>query len=515
MRTLVIVALALIFFVHGLGAVSLWDPDEPRQAVMAREMMERSDYVHPYLNGQLYLEKPPLYSWLIILTAKITGSLNEFSSRLPSALAAMFLLLVTYFLGRRLDHEVSGFLSALILALNYQFLSNARESVMDMTFAFFIGLSIFLSYLCVEKERRWLLPFALLPSACAILTKGPAGLVIPVAVIFFYAVATKRLRAVFTPLVVGSILSLAIASIWFILAGKASADEFLLRQNITRYVTGFDHIETYWYYFHKLLVNFLPWSIALPFAAVFAYRRRLWLPLIWLVFTFLFFEVSKSKRAIYLLSCYPACAILVGIFLKERWYALVERRWTTFILCLFGLALVAVPALIFPAMWRVPLVRQIFGSDTTFPAMVVVVLGASSLAFLASIIRKAPEQGFLALFIYLGFLGFLYHSHYMPAMDRTQKSMRLITEAMPDTNHSASIYTYHFSSSALIFYTGRPIKALKDPSEIPEKKDDIIVIAEDKKNRADPFKQMFPYSKTVQYERERYLIFAGQDGTYH
>jgi len=515
MRTLVIIALACILFLHGLGAVSLWDPDEPRQAIMAQEMMDRSDYVHPYLNGKPYLEKPPLHPWLIVLTAKITGKLDEFSARLPSALAAMALLLVTYFLGRRLDHEVSGFLSALILAANYQFLGNARESTMDMTFALFIGLSVFLCYLAIEKERSWLLPFALLPSACAILSKGPAGLVIPVGIIFFYALFARRLRATFLPLVAGSLLSLAIASIWFFLAGKASFDEFLLRQNITRYVTGFDHIESYWYYFQKLFVNFLPWSIPLPFAVVFAYRRRLWLPLLWLVLTFLFFEVSKSKRAIYLLSCYPACAILVGIFLKERWYTLAERRGTRFLISVFGLILLAVPVLLFPAMQRVPLVAEVFGNDMIFPAIVVAVLASSSLAFLIAIFRRMPERGFLALFIYLVFLGFLYHSHYLPAVDRSQKSIRLVTDQITRINRNAAIFAYDFSSSALIFYVGRPVTTLKDPSEVPAEKDDILVIARDRHNRADPFKEMFSYWKEVRYEKDRLLIFSVKDGQQH
>ena len=326
MRTLVILGLAYVLFIHGLGSVTLWDPDEPRQAIMAREMIERGDYVHPYLNGSPYLEKPPLYSWAIVLVSKITGKVDEFSSRLPSALAAAMLLLVTYFLGRRLDHEVSGFLSALILATNYQFLGNARESVMDMTFAFFIGLAIFLGYRCMEKERREILPFALLPCAFAIITKGPAGLVIPVAVLFLYSIATKRFKSMFVPLAASCLLSVALSSIWFILAGKAYTSEFVLRQNITRYVTGFDHVEPFTYYFYKLFVNFLPWSVALPFAAFFAYKRRLWLPLIWLIFTFLFFDISKSKRAIYLLSCYPAAALLVGIYLKEQWYALLKKN---------------------------------------------------------------------------------------------------------------------------------------------------------------------------------------------
>ena len=62
MRILTVLLIAYALFVHNLGNISLWDPDEPRQAIMAREMMDRSDYIHPYLNGIPYAEKPPLFS---------------------------------------------------------------------------------------------------------------------------------------------------------------------------------------------------------------------------------------------------------------------------------------------------------------------------------------------------------------------------------------------------------------------------------------------------------------------
>ncbi|MGD0230012.1 MAG: glycosyltransferase family 39 protein [Syntrophorhabdales bacterium] len=512
MRALVILCLAFILFIYGLGSTRLWDPDEPRQAITAREMVERGDYVYPYLNGVPYLEKPPLYPWLIVLTARITGRINEFSSRLPSAIAATLLLLLTYFLGRRIDHEASGFLAALILATNYQFLGNARESVMDMTFAFFIGLSIVLGYLSIEKEKRSLLVLALLPCALAILTKGPAGLVLPVGVLFFYCLATGRLRRMFFPLLAGSLLSLAVASIWFFLAGKAYAREFILHQNIARYATGFDHIEPFWYYFHKLFFNFLPWSLVLPFAAWFAYRRRLWLPLIWLLFTFVFFDISKSKRAIYLLSCYPACALLVGIYLKERWYAFVEKRWTTVLLCLFGGVLIVVPMILFPAMGRVPLLRHIFGNGMILLAVIVAVLAACGLAFVVSVAKKLPERSFLALFLYLIVLGFAYHSLYMPAMDATSNSVRLLTDEMKDLPGTAAVYTYGFSSPAFIFYMGRPIRAISTPADIPPEKDAIIVIAEDKRGCADALKPLFPLPREASYEKEKYLIFVRNNG---
>jgi len=509
MRTLVILGLAYILFIHGLGAISLWDPDEPRQAIMAREMVQRGDYIHPYLNGSPYLEKPPLYSWLIILASKLTGGINELASRLPSAIAAALLLLITYFIGKRLDHEVSGFLSALILATNFQFLGNAREAVMDMTFAFFIGLAIFLGYLCIDKGKKGLFPLALLPCALAIITKGPAGIVIPVAVLFFYCIATRNLKAYFGPLILGFFLALAVSSLWFGLAGKAYMNEFILHQNINRFTTGFDHVEPFTYYFQKLFTNFLPWSIALPFACFFAYRRRLWLPLFWLLFTFVFFDASKSKRAIYLLSCYPACALLVGIYLKERWYVLVEKGWTTVILCIVSLGLLALPALLFPAMHRVPLVHEMLGNDPLFPAALVVIFGASGLAFFLSILQKSPGKGFLALFIYLVCLAFFYHSLYLPVIDREQKSVKLITDQMHGAQKNHPVYMYGFNSPALIYYVGKPVTILQSPAELPAEKDDIILVVEDKGSNTEPFKGLFPRAKSVRYEKIDYVIFTG------
>ncbi len=397
------------------------------------------------------------------------------------------------FSGRRLDHEVSGFLSALILATNYQFLGNARESVMDMTFAFFIGLAIFLGYLCMEKERRELLPFALLPCAFAILTKGPAGLVLPVVVLFFYSIATKRLKSMFVPLVASCLLSVALASIWFILAGKAYTVEFVLHQNITRYTTGFDHVEPFTYYFHKLFVNFLPWSVALPFAAFFAYKRRLWLPLIWLVFTFLFFDISKSKRAIYLLSCYPACALLVGIYLKEQWYALVEKRWTTAILCFFGLALLAVPALLFPAMHRVPFVAEMFGKDMLFPAIIVAVLGGRRYRLPSIDSEEGSGKGFYRALCLplLSSASFTISSTCPPW---TKPRNRLLSSRTRSRMQGLRPFTRTASIPRPSSITSAgPSTILKDPSELPAKKDGIIVVVEDKGDNADQFRRLFSF----------------------
>jgi hypothetical protein len=163
-------------------------------------------------------------------------------------------------------------------------------------------------------------------------------------------------------------------------------------------------------------------------------------------------------------------------------------------------------------MQRVPLIAEVFGNDMIFPAIVVVVLASSALAFFIAIIRKMPERGFLALFIYLVFLGFLYHSHYLPALDRSQKSIHPIVGEIGRINRNAAVYMYGFNSPALIFYLGRPVGIVKHPSQVPAEKDDMILIAVDKNNRADPFKEMFPFWKRVKYNKDNFLIFSVKNG---
>ena len=505
MRILIVRFFAYALFVHNLGNISLWDPDEPRQAIMAREMMERSDYVHPYLNGSPYTEKPPLFSWLIVLASKVCGRLNEFTSRIPSALCATGLLLIVFFMGRRLADDNSGLLSALVLATNYQVLSNSREAVMDMTFAFFIGASIFLAWLSMERGSRPLFVLAFFPAALAILTKGPAGLLIPACVMFLYLFSEGKTKKFLLPLVAGSLLCLAVSSVWFLLAGEAYAREFLLHQNLVRYTRGFDHIENPFYYVHKLFINFLPWSILLPFSLVHAWKRKLWLPLTWFAFTFLFFEFSKSKRAIYLLSCYPACALLTGIYLKDRWQSLVDGTRTKWPVRLFGLILILLPLAAVIVLPPLKAYRELFPQGDRILIVSAILLALVGFLFLYDVLKLLPAKSLRPLFTYLLLCAIIYHSFYMPALDTHVKSARLITSRIQAG--PSEIYMFRVNSPALIYYYGRPIKVISEPLQIESNRGDVTVIAEKRPVTMKILAPLFDVKKEVRYERDTYTIY--------
>jgi 4-amino-4-deoxy-L-arabinose transferase-like glycosyltransferase len=515
MKIIVILVLAYVLLIQSIGSIALWDPDEPRQAIMAREMMERHDYIHTYLNGKPYLEKPPFFSWMIVLAAKIRGNLDEFSSRIPSAVAATLLVLITFSLGCMLLDREAGLLSAVVLLTNYQFLSNAREAVMDMTFAFFIGLTIFLAYLSVNKGRKWVFALSFVSSSLAILTKGPAGLVIPAGTIFVYLIAKKDLKRFFIPLAAGCILSSLVASIWFLLAGEAYWREFILRQNVTRYTHAFDHIENVFYYFQKLFFNFLPWSILLPFSLYHAVRKRYWLPLIWFSFTFLFFEFSMSKRAIYLISLYPAAALLCGLYLKDRWPWLITRPVTGLLVRCFALLLTLLPVAgtvalrLFPN----PMVAAFREGPATLYVYITVLFAAGGVVFYYAL-RKSQKGSIVALCFYFVVMGFFYGAYYMPVMDKAFKSPRRITDELKGISKQTEIYTYGFSSAGIIFYVGRPIHTFNDISEIKDDKHDILLIVEDgpathMKGELDARFRSFAKAR---YEKEYYTLYVRRDG---
>ena len=519
MKTIILVLLAGVLYFSGLGMTALWDPDEPRQAIMAREMMERGDYIRPYLNGEPYREKPPFHPWRIVLSSKILGGgVSEVSARLPSACMALLLVLVTFFLGRAIMDGTAGFLSALIVVTNLQVLSSARESVMDMTFAALITLTIALGYLAVVKGRRWALVGALLPASLAVLTKGPAGLFIPGAVLFILLVTRRALKPYLLPLAAGGVLAVAVASLWFFAAGEDYFLEFIVRQNLLRYTKAFDHRETVFYYFPKIFFNFLPWSLFLPFAIYFSWKKKIWLPVVWFVVTFLFFTASSSKRAVYLLPLYPAAALMCGIYLREKGRSLIEYRWSVPFMTA-GAAILFLSTLICAvAMTFVPSVHPVTALFTDImPAVLVClwILAFLSLAvILFVVVRKSPSRAMTCMVLYLAVAGVFYTMLYMPVMDRNGKSPLVMARALRETGGKGMLYSYGFTSPGFIYYSERPIRLITHFGKIPGDGGGILIVNEDDfppKYRGE-LESLFVPGRTVVYEKETYRIYVRKDG---
>ena len=60
-----LLAMGALLFLFRIGERDLWDPDETRDALVAREMRESGDWILPHFNGGIYAEKPPPFFWLV------------------------------------------------------------------------------------------------------------------------------------------------------------------------------------------------------------------------------------------------------------------------------------------------------------------------------------------------------------------------------------------------------------------------------------------------------------------
>ena len=180
-----LIVLGGLFFIL-LGSRPLFTPDEGRYAEIAREMVMRSDYVTPYLNGIKYFEKPILFYWLGAAAIKL-GGLNLWSVRSINALLGLLGCLLTYVTARKLYDRMTGLLAAMILGTSVLYFVMAHMVSLDLPVTVFLTMSMY-SFLLGSQEprdrvRRFYLWGASTAAALAVLTKGLIGIVFPIMVI--------------------------------------------------------------------------------------------------------------------------------------------------------------------------------------------------------------------------------------------------------------------------------------------------------------------------------------------
>src|ERR1700742_3282041 len=106
-RSIVILVLTwFILQIGGLFTPGLLDDVDSIYIEIAREMLQRHDYVTPYINGIRFFDKPPLMYWMAAGSMHLFG-VHDWAARLPLALSVLALLLAVYALGLRLFAAIS------------------------------------------------------------------------------------------------------------------------------------------------------------------------------------------------------------------------------------------------------------------------------------------------------------------------------------------------------------------------------------------------------------------------
>lgn len=308
-------------------AFPLFEPDEGRYAEIPREMLVRGEWIVPYLQGEPYLDKPPLMYWLVILSYRIFG-IHDWAARLIPALALHATILSVYLFGRRQVGERAAFRGALILSVTPAFMSIGRLLVLDgllslcVTVALFAGLEALTTLR--NKQGWWII--SALAVGLGILAKGPVAMIlvlVPLGLLQWLRGQPLRVWSRQTMVYLGVVLAVALP--WYIgicCRLPAFAGYFLWQHNLMRFLSPFDHLEPFWYYIPIIMFGFFAGSVILLWQLSFLLATEsapsskrgpalgfFVLAGLWCVF---FFSLSGSKLPTYVLPAFPFLALAAG-----------------------------------------------------------------------------------------------------------------------------------------------------------------------------------------------------------
>jgi 4-amino-4-deoxy-L-arabinose transferase-like glycosyltransferase len=91
---LILLIFCYFLFFYKMGNYPLIDVDETRYVAIAKNMINLKDWLTLRLNTELFLEKPPLYFWLLNMSFLLFGKINEVTARIPVGLCASFSVLI-------------------------------------------------------------------------------------------------------------------------------------------------------------------------------------------------------------------------------------------------------------------------------------------------------------------------------------------------------------------------------------------------------------------------------------
>ena len=368
-RSIALLVLAwLILQIGGLFTPGLLDDVDSVYIEIARKMLQRHDYVTPYINGIRFFDKPPLMYWMAAASMHLFG-IHDWAARLPLALAVLALLLSVYALGIRLFANISppiaspdrgGFYAALALATSVGPYLYTRFYIPDILLALWMTLAVHLFLIALDRiaQQKSLPPPSLAQSAlwpCLafaavmalnVLTKGLIGLVFPIGFVLLYLLITKQLHLLLKlHLLASTAVFLALAAPWHILAALRNpaiplpsglglpatggwAWFYLYNEHIARFLSkriphdyGLTPVWLFWLY---LAIWIMPWAIFLPNAIadqIRTLRNRALATtreheaslslLLWALLVLGFFTLS-NRQEYYSLPALPALALMVG-----------------------------------------------------------------------------------------------------------------------------------------------------------------------------------------------------------
>ncbi|MEN8165062.1 MAG: glycosyltransferase family 39 protein, partial [Acidobacteriota bacterium] len=315
----------------------LWAPDEPRYGEVAREVYERGSFLVMHLCGAVYPDKPPLLFWLSGLGGWLTGW-SEWALRAPSLMAtALTAWLVAVLAKRWWGREEARWAPVMFLTFFLVVKIGGRLQIDPLLTVLCVGALVVGTVPATDSRTRTrgLLAAGLLVGFAA-LAKGPVAFInvgsVAVAWRFLAADREERMPVPRWVWPAVAVLAAAPALVWALTASMTEPKLFealFFDQHLGRVTKADRHPGPVWKYVTRLPVLLLPWTLVVWAGLTASWRqwrergrgdadKGLVRAALWLGVLVLVYSLLPPKRDLYLLSAYPAAALLAARALGNR-----------------------------------------------------------------------------------------------------------------------------------------------------------------------------------------------------
>ena len=261
-----------LIYLPALGSIAI-KGEEGRRILPAVRMLETGNYIVPRIGSNPYFRKPPLVNWLVAASFAVSGVRNEWTARLPSALAVLAVAIAFVTVARASLGPTGSLIAALIWMTNIGMIEKGRLIEIEALYVSLCGLATIFWLSCwVQKKSPWLIwipPSIFL--GLGLLAKGPTHLV------FFYAVVVavlwraKDWRLLLHPAHFAALaIILVIPAAWAIPFLHSTTTQVAMDKWSSQYtgrLKGIDFKFFSWIQnIPRGLMYFLPWLLLFPFA---------------------------------------------------------------------------------------------------------------------------------------------------------------------------------------------------------------------------------------------------------
>ncbi len=473
--------LAFIVLFAGYGLRDPWPADEPRFVLVAKQMVESGNWLFPHRGMELYPDKPPVFFWILSICYYLIGSWR-WSFLLPSLLASMLTLWLTFDLGKRLWTPRTGLWAAVAVLVSVQFVYQFKRAQIDPVL---VAMTTSAFY-CIARHLlfgpNWKLLYAgFFLAGLGVITKGvgflPLLCLLPL-ILYRHAgfqPLTAKQSGDAKRWLLAMLAFFAAIALWLlpvVYVGLTSdnpehrqyLENILFKQTAERYANPWHHYQPFYYFIEIIGLFWLPFSLSF-FWLVKPWREavktrdlKVSLPLFWGILVVLFFSISSGKRDMYILPALPAFALAAAPFLQQISERIAFRRCLLVFVLLLGLLLFGLGLSAYlgkAAFAQKIIVERGLGPEVRWLCWMLMVCGAIALVtgFWARTGKVLHATAISLLALWLGY-GFVVH----PVLDRSSSSRDLMNRVRVQAGSNTEIGLVAWKEQYLLQAQGKVVE---------------------------------------------------------